>query len=237
MTAAARLDTVRRLATPEGCVIDLRLAGPVVRARAWLIDFLIRFAVWLLLVVVAANLGDLGAALLLLGAFLLEWFYPIVFEVYCRGQTPGKRACGLAVVLDDGRPVGGNAASIRNTLRAIDFLPLLYAAGFVSSLLNGEGKRLGDLAAGTVVVHVDRRRRPAAVSSVDVGSEPPPFALTREEQLVLIEFSQRAPLLTPERAAELAAAAGPLLGGVAGEAGTLRLRRIGNFLLGCSRTG
>ena len=236
MTIAVRLDTVRRLATPEGCVIDLRLAGPVVRARAWLIDFLIRFAVWLLLVIVAARLGDFGAGLLLLGAFVLEWLYPIVFEVWFRGQTPGKRACGLAVVHDDGRPVGSNAAFIRNTLRAIDFLPLFYATGFVCSLLNADGKRLGDLAAGTLVVYVETGRRPAAASSVDVGSEPPPFALSREEQLVLIEFSQRAPLLTPERAAELAGAAGPLLGGVDGAAGALRLRRIGNFLLG-SRAG
>lgn len=236
MTIAVRLDTVRRLATPEGCVIDLRLAGPVVRARAWLIDFLIRFAVWLLLVIVAARLGDFGAGLLLLGAFVLEWLYPIVFEVWFRGQTPGKRACGLAVVHDDGRPVGSNAAFIRNTLRAIDFLPLFYATGFVCSLLNADGKRLGDLAAGTLVVYVETGRRPAAASSVDVGSEPPPFALSREEQLVLIEFSQRAPLLTPERAAELAAAAGPLLGGAEGEAGTLRLQRIGSFLLG-SRAG
>jgi len=204
----------------------------VARARAWLIDFLIRLAVWLLLVIAASRLGDLGAGLVLLAAFLLEWFYPIVFEVWFHGQTPGKRACGLAVVHDDGRPVGSNAAFIRNTLRAIDFLPLLYAAGFVTCLLNAGGKRLGDLAAGTLVVHAESGRRPAVAGSIDVGSESPPCALSREEQLVLIEFSQRAPLLTPERAVELAAAAGPLFAGVAGEAAPLRLRRIGNFLLG-----
>ncbi len=232
MTSSARLDTVRRLATPEGCVIDLRLAGPVVRARAWLIDFLIRLAVWLLLVLVASRLGDFGAGLVLLAAFLLEWLYPIAFEVWFHGQTPGKKACGLAVVHDDGRPLGGNAAFIRNSLRAIDFLPLLYATGFVSSLLNADGKRLGDLAAGTLVVHVESGRRPVVSGSIEVGSEPPPCALSREEQLVLIEFSQRAPRLTPERAAELAAAAGPLFAGVDGEERVLRLRRIGNFLFG-----
>ena len=229
---AAPLDTLRRIATPEGCEIELRVAGPVARARAWFLDFLLRLGLWLLLVIAAAKIGDFGAGLLLLGAFLLEWGYPIVFEVYRHGQTPGKKACGLAVVHDDGRPVGWSAAFIRNTLRSVDFLPLLYAAGFVTSLLNAEGKRLGDLAAGTLVVHVDgAARRPASAGS-ELGSEAPPFVLTREEQLAIIEYSQRAALLTPERAAELAIAAGPLSAGLDGEAARRRLLRIGNFLLG-----
>ncbi|KFB70445.1 MAG: RDD family protein [Candidatus Accumulibacter phosphatis] len=229
---AAPLDSLRRIATPEGCEIELRVAGPVARARAWFLDFLLRLGLWLLLVFAAAKIGDFGAGLLLLGAFLLEWGYPIVFEVYRHGQTPGKKACGLAVVHDDGRPVGWSAAFIRNTLRSVDFLPLLYAAGFVTSLLNGEGKRLGDLAAGTLVVHVDgAARRPASAGS-GLGSEAPPFVLTRDEQLAIIEYSQRAALLTPERAAELAIAAAPLSAGLDGEAARRRLLRIGNFLLG-----
>jgi len=106
VSAAARLDTIQRIATPEGCEIDLRVAGPVARARAWFLDFLVRFGVWLLLAIAASVIGDFGIGLLVVGAFLLEWFYPIVFEVYRHGQTPGKKACGLAVVHDDGRPVG-----------------------------------------------------------------------------------------------------------------------------------
>ncbi|HPP47161.1 MAG TPA: RDD family protein [Accumulibacter sp.] len=230
-SAAARLDTVRRIATPEGCEIDLRVAGPVARARAWFLDFLIRLGCWLLLGIVSKQIGDFGTGVILLGAFLLEWFYPLLFEVYRQGQTPGKKSCGLAVVHDDGRPVGWSAAFMRNTLRAVDFLPFLYAAGFVSTLLNAQGKRLGDLAAGTLVVHVARPAR-AAREGPDVGSEAPPFALTRDEQLAVIEFSQRAHLLTPERAAELASVAGPLTAGLNGEAAERRLRRIGNFLLG-----
>jgi len=112
--------------------------------------------IWLLLAISASMLGDFGFGLLLLGAFLLEWFYPIVFEVYGQGQTPGKRSCGLAVVHDDGRPIGWSAAFIRNTLRGIDFLPLLYAAGFVSSLMNAQGKRIGDLAAA-ILLTVERQ--------------------------------------------------------------------------------
>ena len=229
---AAPLDSLRRIATPEGCEIELRVAGPVARARAWFLDFLLRLGLWLLLVFAAANIGDFGAGLLLLGAFLLEWGYPIVFEVYRHGQTPGKKACGLAVVHDDGRPVGWSAAFIRNTLRGIDFLPFFYATGFVASLLNAQGKRLGDLAAGTLVVHVEATPRQVVGAHQDVGSEAPLFPLTREEQLAIIEYCQRAPLLTPERAIEVAAAAGPLIAGLGGEAAQRRLLRIGNFLLG-----
>ena len=238
--AAMPLDTVRRIATPEGCEIDLRLAGPVSRARAWFLDFLIRFGLWLLLAMLASAIGDFGVGLLLLGAFLLEWFYPVVFEVYRNGQTPGKKACGLAVVHDDGRPVGWSAAFIRNTLRAVDFLPLFYAAGFVASLLNAQGKRLGDLAAGTLVVYIDgatrktagQGRKVASEAGRELGSERPPFSLTQEEQVAIIEFSQRAALLTPERAAEVAAAAGSLTAGLDGAAAQRRLLRIANFLLG-----
>ncbi|KFB68074.1 RDD family protein [Candidatus Accumulibacter vicinus] len=233
---AAPLDSLCRIATPEGCEIELRVAGPVARARAWFLDFLLRLGLWLLLAMAAAQIGDFGTGLLLLGAFLLEWWYPIIFEVYRHGQTPGKKACALAVVHDDGRPVGWSAAFIRNTLRSVDILPLMYAAGFVTSLLNAEGKRLGDLAAGTLVVHVDETaRRPVGAGSAlggEVGGEAPPFVLTREEQLAIIEYSQRAALLTPERAAELAAAAGPLSAGLDGEAARRRLLRIANFLLG-----
>ena len=229
---AAPLDSLRRIATPEGCEIELRVAGPFTRARAWILDFLLRLGLWLLLAMAAGQIGDFGIGLLLLGAFLLEWGYPIIFEVYRHGQTPGKKACGLAVVHDDGCPVGWSAAFIRNTLRSVDILPLMYAAGFVTSLLNAEGKRLGDLAAGTLVVHVDgATRRPASAGS-EFGSEAPPCVLTREEQLAIIEYSQRAALLTPERAAELAVAAGPLSAGLDGEAARRRLLRIGNFLLG-----
>ena len=232
MNAAARLDTIQRIATPEGCEIDLRVAGPVARARAWFLDFLVRFGVWLLLAIAGSVIGDFGIGLLLVGAFLLEWFYPIVFEVYRNGQTPGKKACGLAVVHDDGRPVGWSAAFIRNTLRGIDFLPFFYATGFVASLLNAQGKRLGDLAAGTLVVHVEATPRQVVGAHQDVGSEAPLFPLTREEQLAIIEYCQRAALLTPERAIEVAAAAGPLIAGLGGEAAQRRLLRIGNFLLG-----
>lgn len=232
MSAAVRLDTVFQVATPEGCEIDLRAAGPVARARAWLLDFFLRFVAWIFLVMIFAGIGDFGFGVILLSVFLLDWFYPILFEVYRNGQTPGKKACGLAVVHDDGRPVTWSASFIRNTLRAIDFLPFCYALGFVATLWSAQGKRLGDLAAGTLVVYLDRAVDRRAWEKDASGSEAPPFPLNREEQTAIIEFCRRAAQLTPERAAELASVASPLTAGLSGESAQQRLRRIGNFLLG-----
>jgi uncharacterized RDD family membrane protein YckC len=234
MAASAALDTVRRVATPEGCEIGLRVAGPVTRARAWLFDFLLRMVGWMLLGAIAGYIGRLGAAVFMVGAFLIEWFYPILFEVYMRGQTPGKRACGLVVLHDDGRPVGWQASFLRNTVRFIDFLPFLYATGFLTTLLNADGKRLGDLAAGTVVAHIDSRDGKDSLEQIagELGAEPPPMPLTAAEQKAVIEYGRRAGQLTEERAAELAEIAAPLVGDLPPDQARLRLLRVANFLLG-----
>lgn len=228
------LDTVRRVATPEGCEIGLRVAGPVTRARAWLFDLLLRMLGWILLGIVAGFSGRFGMAVFAVGAFLLEWFYPVLFEVYMHGQTPGKRACGLVVLHDDGRPVGWNASFLRNTVRFIDFLPLLYATGYLVSLLNADGKRLGDLAAGTIVAHIDTQNGKASIEQIPegVGAEPAPLPLTVEEQKAVIEYGRRAGQLTDERAAELAEIASPLTENMAPQQARLRLLRVANFLLG-----
>jgi uncharacterized RDD family membrane protein YckC len=231
MTQAANLDTVRQIATPEGCEITLRVAGPVARAGAWLIDLLIRFVVWMGILMVSAYLDAFGEGLFYLSVFLLEWFYPILFEVFWHGKTPGKNVFGLAVVHDDGTPVQWNASFIRNTLRFADFFPVMYATGFVATLLNRDGKRLGDLVAGTVVTYLEKEKRKVALPDSE-GAEPPPFPLTVDEQRALIEFRNRAKSLTRERASELASAAQPLTEGLAPDAARLRLIRVANYLLG-----
>lgn len=229
------IDTLRRVATPEGCEITLRIAGPMTRARAWLLDFFIRIALWIGLSIVANLTGNFGEGVFMLSAFLLEWFYPILFEVYLHGQTPGKRACHLVVLHDDGRPVGWGASFIRNTLRFVDFFPFFYAAGFVASLLNRDGKRLGDLAAGTVVVHLENQADEgfgSAHERVVSGALPPPVALTMEEQQALIEYRNRAAQLTEERSFELAELLEVLTGVVRPQEARLRLLKMANFLLG-----
>lgn len=228
------IDTVRRISTPEGCELELRIAGPVNRVQAWLYDLLIRLAGWMALASLAQLSGDLGTGFFLVSTFLLEWFYPILFEVYMGGQTPGKRACGLVVLHDDGRPIGWNASFIRNTLRFADFLPLMYVAGFITAMLNRDGKRLGDIAAGTVVAYAPTPLKPGRDDArcEETRSEPPPIPLSFEAQQAIIEFHRRNTQLTDARAEELASIPSPLITGLDAEAARRRLLRIGNFLLG-----
>ncbi len=230
------LDTLRRVATPEGCELELRIAGPLTRVRAWLFDALLRAAALLALSSAASFGGGLGVGFFLVASFLIEWFYPVLFEVYMGGQTPGKRICNLMVVHDDGRPVNWSASFIRNTLRFVDFLPLLYGVGFVASLLNADGKRLGDLAAGTVVIHVEpapAAQSPGKRADARAGyAEPPPLPLSLEEQQAVIEYHRRSTQLSAERVLELATLPQPLTGGLTPEAARQRLLAIGNHLLG-----
>ena len=229
-TAAALVDTARFIDTPEGCRIGLRVAGPVSRARAWLIDFLIRAAVYMLAAQVLALFGKFGAGFLLILVFGLEWLYPTLFEAYRHGATPGKRMCKLAVLHEDGTPIGLAASFLRNTLRAIDFLPIFYGVGVITMFLTRDYQRLGDLAAATVVVYVDEPAVQAADSVND--NEAPPIPLSIAEQRAVIEFTLRAGRLTPERATELACLAAPLTDGMPADAARARLMRIGRFLLG-----
>jgi uncharacterized RDD family membrane protein YckC len=224
------LDTVRRLATPEGCVLDLRLAGAVSRARAWLLDAGIRLVLFIALAQSLAMLGGLGAGLILLSGFVIEWLYPILFEVYGRGATPGKRMCNLVVLHDDGTPVGLAASVTRNTLRFVDSLPLFYGVGFTAMLSSGEAKRLGDLVAGTVVVYDPAFE--TELRAVAGDAEPPRVALSVDAQRAVIEYAQRAERLTPERAEELALLATPLTAGMVGQRAQRRLLAVANYLLG-----
>jgi uncharacterized RDD family membrane protein YckC len=218
------------VATPEGCEIPLRLAGPLCRARAWLLDALIRVLLFSLMGQALAFFGGFGTGLMLVSLFAIEWLYPILFEIYGAGATPGKRMSGLAVLHDDGTPVGWSASVVRNTLRFVDFLPAFYAIGFVAMLLDGDSRRLGDLAAGTVVVY--RRPVPAPDALSAAIAQPPPVSLDSSEQRAIVEYARRAGRLTPERAEELALLAEPLTAGLGGPAAHRRLLAHAAFLLG-----
>ena len=141
--------------------------------------------------------------------FVTEWFYPVICEVWRRGETPGKTAMGIAVVRFDGTAVGWSQSIVRNLVRVADFLPLFYLVGLVSMLLGDRFQRLGDLAAGTVVVYRDATtaRRFARLA---VTPEPPALALELAEQRAIVDFADRVPLLSVERADELARLAAPL---------------------------
>jgi len=196
------IDTQRRVETPEGVDLHLTPAGPIARAEAWLLDAGIRFILMWALLVVMALLGATGEGLWLLVLFASSWLYFLLFEGLGGGATPGKRVLHLKVVHDDGTPAGWPAVIIRNILRAVDCLPVGYAAGLVSMLVSKDFRRLGDLAAGTIVVHAE----PASneILLPDAAPQPPPVALDAAERWAIVDFAQRVRTLTPERAREIA---------------------------------
>lgn len=176
---------------------------------AFLLDLLIRLGIDLAIVLVLGAWGGLGGGLMLIGMFSVEWLYPIVFELSRWGATPGKRAAGLRVVMDSGLPVTPAASFTRNLLRVADFLPLGYAFGIVAMLLNHECKRLGDLAAGTLVVHAN----PVVLHDVPppAPSLAPARPLNPREQAAILSWAGRARRLTPARFEELAGLAAAVL--------------------------
>lgn len=206
------IDTRYPVETPDGIELALHPAGPVPRALAWLIDLLIRGGIMIALGMVLSLLGAAGMALLVLAWFVINWWYPVLFEVLSGGATPGKKAFGLRVLHEDGTPVGWGPSVVRNLLRQVDFLPAAYAAGLVSMLCNRRFQRLGDLAAGTLVVY----NATSTNASGDGGDlapgrvEAPPLPLSPDEQQVILSFAERSGKLNPERAGELASLLSPL---------------------------
>jgi uncharacterized RDD family membrane protein YckC len=228
----ASLDTIIPVETPEGIQLELRPAGFAARSLAYLVDFLVRMGVLYIVALVTALGGGFGAALLIILYFLLEWFYPVVFELSRYAATPGKRVLGLRVVMDSGLPVTPAASMTRNLLRTADFLPFLYAAGIVSILLRRDFKRLGDLAAATMVIYA--AQPPVKAEFGQIEPLAPPMRLAPRDQAAVISFAARLPRMTAERAHELAALAAPLSGGAgaSGPQATARLLAIAQWLLG-----
>lgn len=228
------LDTTRSIETPEGVELQFRVAGPVVRALAWAIDMSIRGVIYFVAGIVFALLREFGIGLLLLTIFLLEWFYPVLFEVYEYGATPGKRAMKIRVLQAVGTPVGWSSAMIRNLLRAVDILPFFYGFGLITMLLNKDFQRLGDLAADTVVVYQEKvatlpPQKKQSTADTLTGTLLP--TLTLAEQQAIVSFADRAQTLSPQRAIELANLVTPLTG-EKDEAGTQQLYQIAAHLMG-----
>ena len=225
----AMLDTYREVVTPEGVALHLPAAGPVPRALAWAIDLSIRMAVMMAASMILAMLGTAGFGPYAVMLFVVFWFYPVLFEVLDRGRTPGKRALGLRVIAVNGAPVGWLAAFTRNLLRAVDMLPIGYAVGLITSLADPWGRRLGDMVAGTLVVHAARPHDPHAAPAH--AALAPAVALLPHEQVALVAFAERGPQLTQDRQNELADLAEPLVE-ARGPLAVTRLYGIANWLLG-----
>ena len=226
------LDTVVGAETPEGILLELRPAGLNVRFYAFVVDWMIRLAVMYAAGMVSALMGGIGTAFWLVLVFALEWFYPVAFELTPSGATPGKKAFGLKVVMDNGLPITPAASMARNLLRVADFLPFGFGFAIVSMLIRPDCKRLGDMAAATLVVHVPRAARRIELENVTPVMPAKPLA--PDHRAAVIAFAARAPKLTAERLDELAALAGTVSGdaGQSGPEVTRRVLGVAQWVLG-----
>jgi len=226
------MDTVVSTETPEGVLLELRPAGMSARFYAFVIDWIIRLAVLYSAATAATLIQGIGVAFWLILLFALEWLYPVAFELTPSGSTPGKRVLGLKVVMDSGLPVTPAASIARNLLRVADFLPFGYGFAIVSMLVRRDCKRLGDIAAATMVVHEPRAAHPIALDTV--APVVPARLLTPDDQAALIALAARAPRLTADRLDELAALAADVSGdgGRAGPDVTRRVLGVAQWFLG-----
>lgn len=156
-------DTSRlEIRTPEGVVFSLPVAGPVVRAAAWLIDLIvIGVGTWLVslaLTLLALISPAWMVAAQTLAFFLIQMGYGMVLEWLWNGQTIGKKVMKLRVADDRGLALRPSQVVVRNLLRLVDFLPTFYVVGGVSLWVTRHCQRLGDLAAGTVVLRTPPAR-------------------------------------------------------------------------------
>ncbi len=246
-----RLDTQQRIELAEGVNIRLRVAGLPVRFLAYIIDYLICAgiilgAVFVLSIIGVATESFSMVGILLLLWFIIRWFYNVPFELGKRGATPGKRAMKIRVMQTTGTPVTVGQSLLRNLLRFVDEMPSFlatlplvptYLFGSIAIVCGRRFQRLGDLAAGTIVIYDDEKFAvtpsyyapaapqappfPAYGSYLPPHPQPPPippqptpprFPLHREEQVAFTSFRERLPLWSAERRMEIADHLAPLTG-------------------------
>jgi uncharacterized RDD family membrane protein YckC len=230
-TGVDALDTVVSAETPEGIIIELRPAGLMARFYAYALDLLIRMMMLSVVAGVTEPMQGVGMAILLITAFAFEWLYPVLFELSSWAATPGKRVFGLTTVMDNGLPITPAASFTRNLLRVADFMPIAYGFAVISMLTRRDFKRLGDIAAATLVVYRSQPVRKLALLNMEPIAPAVPLEL--RDQSAIIALAVRAGDVTQERLDELAAIAAPVTGETgSGPATTRRVLGVARWLLG-----
>jgi uncharacterized RDD family membrane protein YckC len=202
MVASERLT----IDTPEQVALELPVAGVGSRFLALAVDTVIQALLYLVLVlglglIAGLALGRRGSLLRPLGQawapaviglllFCVYWGYFAAFEIAWQGQTPGKRVAGIRVIKDSGRPADAASIVLRNLLRVVDVLPAMYAVGVLSMLVTRHARRIGDLVAGTLVVHDRPSDSVATLESMQPAARATTLPVTlrlSDEELALVE--------------------------------------------------
>jgi uncharacterized RDD family membrane protein YckC len=244
--AAERIDTLQAIELAEGVEVRLRIAGPLLRGMALGIDVVIQM---LGLGLLAALLGLAGLAGLAMGGmvaagmiqlawFFVWWWYGVLFEAGKWGATPGKKMLGLRVVQTSGAPVTFSQALVRNFLRVADGMPCFGGVimgvptmgfGLACCLATRRFQRLGDLAAGTVVIYDKVLPEPAVPAPPPMDVARPAVSLRPEEVRAVVAFRERSGLWSEGRRSEIADHAAELTGAT-GQAGVSRIMAIAHWL-------
>jgi len=194
--------------------VQLRIAGPYLRLIAWAIDLAVTVGILFLLGVFALGIStkvgtNVGYGIWMLSYFVVFWFYPVLFEAGDKGATLGKRATGLRVVNELGTQITMGQAMVRSFVRGVElvfpFFPLVV-------FFHPRFQRLGDLAAGTLVVYAKPRVHSGAVVPPALSVIPVNQALSREEQAAILSFRDRSVGWSEARREELVDYLFPLTG-------------------------
>ncbi|WP_146390370.1 RDD family protein [Allorhodopirellula solitaria] len=230
------LDTTIEVVTPENIAFEYQLAGPFRRLPAYLVDLLVRYGImlcivltlWFVVGMLAIEvLGAFAISVTLVSYFLISWFYGAVMETYFNGRTVGKWMFGIRVIDVDGCPITGRRAVVRNLLRVADLAPMSALPqvamevppvffiptgiiGLISVICTRRMQRLGDIAAGTMVI-VDEKSWRLPITKIDdpraaplASFIPGDYCVSRSMARTLAVYVERRHYLTPGRRAEIA---------------------------------
>lgn len=213
------MDRTVEIRTPESIAFAYELAGLGSRFLALAVDVFVQVvvAIALLYTLVYASTRlpkgavapsrfeeSVATGIFLFAVFMLFFGYFIVFEAFWHGQTPGKRLLGIRVVRDGGYAVDLGASLVRNVIRIVEGSMCFYVVAAISALVSSENKRVGDFAAGTIVVRDARLASPAQLGS-DAPSQYAATAILQGDERELVHrFIERREMLPPQRRAALA---------------------------------
>ncbi|KNY25050.1 RDD family protein [Pseudobacteroides cellulosolvens] len=170
---------IKNIITPENVFIDFELAGLGSRFLAFLIDFMIQcFSIFLIIIMIFSSgfsmyqgeeIDSYITALGIVVVFVIYNGYFIFFEMLMNGQSPGKRLLNLMVIKETGEAITFFDSALRNIIRVIDFLPSFYLAGSLIMVFNKNYKRIGDMAANTIVVKKLKNEKPLTAKDILAG--------------------------------------------------------------------